>query len=278
MNLAKVRDAVELDLRLSPKDTVLYLEGKSDVEYLFALLGEKRPLDSGDRICLYRGVLIKVPESGSGSGSVRSHVEVGLQFRSEGLVIGIIDGDGLPLAQLAASFDPPYPGPLFTWKSYCIENLIAKTGWPPAWGNSPDWSAELAKYGPYVALNRVGLDAQAILRDLNLIGYLQPSNKMPLKQSDEIAAALAVGKARLLSFDVEAEYLHELSSFEATVLRSLDEAHALINGKWLFRHLAPTLTTRETDLCEYEWLAHARSVGGMREVREWWERVTGNPP
>ena len=189
-----------------------------------------------------------------------------------------MDGDGQILADLESSFDPPHPGPLFRWKAYCVENLLAKTGWPSAWGDEPDWSAELANYGPYVALNRVGSEARAILKELGLANYSNPAHGTLLRPSDEITAALADGKARLLSFDVEQEYRDQLSAFEATVRRGLDEAHALINGKWLFRHMAPTLTTRDPDRCEYEWLAHARSAGGLPEVREWWERVTGSHP
>lgn len=107
-------------------------------------------------------------------------------------------------------------------------------------GTQQGESTELAKFGPYVALNRIGSEARAIL--------------------------------------VELEFRRHLSTFEATVHGSLDETHALINGKWLFEYMAPTLWNRDPSQCEYNWLAHARSSGGLHEVRAWWERVTGFPP
>jgi hypothetical protein len=274
MNEVELLSKIRADLQEAPNVTVIYLEGVTDPEFLFSLLGLKRPTDD-----VHQGVLVKglSTRQGSGSGAVRSRVELASRFQIP-RIFGVLDGDGRSLSVTAANFDTPYSGPLFHWKAYGVENLIAKTGWPPAWGDAPDWATELAKYGPYVALNRVGLDAQAILKDLNLSSYSKPSHGTPLRRSDEIASALAAGKARLLSFDVEAEFLNELSTFETAVRRDLDEAHTLIDGKWLFRHLAPTLTNRDKALCEYEWLAHARSIGGLPEVRDWWERVTGNPP
>ena len=278
MNRAEIRQGIEEDLRISPSKRIIYLEGKTDVEFLFGLTGRPTPPGNVEKNVFHQGVLVKACNVGSGSTAVRAHVEVASEFHHPEFVCGIIDGDGLLLDQLAASFDPPHPGPLFAWKSYCIENLLAKTGWPPAWGDEPDWPAELSKYGPYVALNRVGLEARAILSGLGLMNFLKPVLSEALKASTEIASALAAGKAKLLSFDVERRFDEELSAFEAAARRSLDEAHALLNGKWLVRHLAPTVTKRDPDVCKYEWLAHARSVGGLPEVREWWERVTGNPP
>ena len=271
--LSQIRD----DLRTSPVETVIYLEGRTDPKFLFALLGLPNPPDGLHQGVLVKGLKDEGSRRGSGSNAVMARVE--LASRNDlPRVFGVMDGDGRTIEELTSSFDPPYLGPLFRWKAYCIENLLAKTGWPLAWGEGPDWSAELSNYGPYVALNRVGSEARAILRELGLEKYSNPAHGIPLRLSDEITAALAAGKARLLSFDVEQEYRDQLSTFGATVLRSLDEAHALINGKWLFRHMAPTLTSRDPGQCEFDWLAHARSTGGLPEVREWWERVTGSPP
>ena len=278
MNRAEIQREIEKDLRRSPTQRIIYLEGKTDVKFLFGLLGRATPPGDADKNVFHQGILVKSCEMGSGSTAVRAHVEVASSFHRSGFVCGLIDGDGLPLSQLASTFDQPHPGPLFIWKAYCIENLLAKTGWPSTWGGEPDWPTELAKYGPYVALNRVGSEARSILRDLGLANFLKPILGESLRPSREIVAALSAGKVRLLSFDVERRYDEELSAFAATVHRSLDEAHTLIDGKWIIRHMAPTLTGRDPNLCEYEWLAHARSVGGLPEVREWWERVTGSPP
>jgi hypothetical protein len=277
MNLAEIEDAVEQDLRVSPSRKVIYLEGKTDPVMLFALLGLPNPDDGLHQGVLVKGLKDEGSRSGSGAKAVMARVDLAPRFQPS-KIFGIIDGDGRTLDDLRPSFDPDHTGPLFSWKAYSIENLVAKTGWPTAWGDEPDWPAELMKYGPYVALNRIGLEVRAILHELGLDKYRDPIQGAPLRPREEIAAALAVGKARLLSFDVEMKYLAELVSFDAIVQNSLDEAHALINGKWLFRLMAPTLTGRDTSRCEYEWLAHARSAGGLPEVREWWERVTGNPP
>jgi len=185
---------------------------------------------------------------------------------------------GIHLQPLPPISTLPHPGPLFSWKAYCIENLLARTGWPTAWGSEPDWSLELTKYAPYIALNRVGLTARRLLEELGLAKFLNPVFGESLRSATEIAVALAAGKARLLSLDVEQEFLAELAVLEATILQSLDEAHAMVNRKWLLRHLAPTLTGRDRSLCEFEWLAHARSVDGLAEVRDCWERLTGNRP
>ena len=274
MNVVHLETQIRGDLRQSPFETVIYLEGVTDPEIFFALLGVPRPLDY-----VHQGISVKglATREGSGSTAVRSRIELAERLLIP-RVLGVLDGDGRSLARLAADFDTPHPGPLFCWKAYCIENLLAKTGWPPPWGDEPDWSTELSKYGPYVALNRVGLEARAILSSLKLMNFLKPILGESLKSSTEIASALAAGKAGLLSFDVEQRFVDDLTAFEAAVRRDLDEAHALLNGKWIVRHQAPTLTGRDPDLCAYEWLAHARIVGGLLEVREWWERVTGNPP
>ncbi len=277
MNLAQIQDEVERDLRIPLSATVIYLEGKTDPAILFALLGLPDPPDGIHQEVLVKGLKDEGARSGSGSKAVIARVDLAPRFQPS-KVIGVIDGDGRKLDDLRPSFEPDHNGPLFCWKAYCIENLLVKTGWPPSWGDEPDWSMELTNYGPYVALNRIGLEARAILKDLGLGNFLNPILRQPLKPSTDISAALAAGKVRLLSFDVEEAYHEELSNFEKAVRGNLDEAHALINGKWLLEHMAPTITKRDPDVCEYEWLAHARSVGGLPEVREWWKRVTGNPP
>jgi hypothetical protein len=280
MNLATLQEEVEFLIPKAPSGTILYLEGKSDVEFLFALLGLAVPIRDGLGNLIHQGVLVKDCDSkrGSGSAAVKARVDVAGTIPHSGRVFGIIDGDGSPLHELAPNFDPPFPGPLFSWKAYCIENLLVKTGWPPAWGDEPDWVVELSRYAPYVALNRIGREVRATLRALGLEKYTLPILGEPLKQPDEIAAALASGKDGLLKYDVETRFGEELSVFEATVNRGLDEAHAMLNGKWLVRHLAPAITKRDPDHCQYEWLNHSRAVGGLPEVREWWERIIGSPP
>ena len=275
MNRADIERGIERDIRRSPSGRVIYLEGKTDVEFLFGLIGQPTPPGDPDKNAFHQGVLVRACD---GSTAVQAHVEVGSKLHSPGSVCGIIDGDGVPLDQLAGSFDPPYPGPLFTWKAYSIENLLAKTGWPDAWGDEPDWHEEFTNYGPYAALNRIGSEARSILEGLGLMKYTNPILGGSHRLTAEIIIALAEGKSRLNSFDAEERFLEELSAFQVILRTNLDEAHAILNGKWIVKHLAPTITKRDPDRCRFEWLAHARSVGGLPEVREWWERVTGNPP
>src|SRR5205814_634541 len=91
---------------------------------------------------------------GAGGAAVRQRVELAAAKGYQG-IFGLIDGDGRDLAESARTFDPPHPGPLFMWKAYCIENLLAKTGWPAAWGSAPDWPSVLLEFSAYVALNRL---------------------------------------------------------------------------------------------------------------------------
>jgi hypothetical protein len=277
MSEADLRVEIQRDLRKASSDTVIYLEGQTDPTIFFALLGLPDPPDG-----LYQGVLVrglKGERRGSGSGlqAVTARIALASQFHGS-KILGVIDGDGRSLGELVPAFDAPYLGPLFCWKAYCIENLLTKTGWPPAWGGEPDWTDELTRYGPYAALNRVVREAGAVLKDLGLVRHSSPDHHLILKSSGDIAADLAIGKGRLMSFDVEQQFIEELSSVETAIRRDLDEAHALINGKWLIGHMAHSLTKRDRALCRYEWLAHARSVGGLAEICDWWQRVTGNPP
>ncbi len=272
MNEEQTRADIQADLRSSGAKTVIYLEGRSDPTLLAALLGNRgqTPIAGG---FVASGIFFKVPESGgSGSHAIRYRIEVGKSLSNVN-VFGVIDGDGLSLAELESGFDPPFLGPLFTWKAYCIENLIAKTGWPAGWGETPDWQAELVKFGPYVAINRLGLELQAILQDLRIAKHLNPVEGQPLVGLDEIAVGLTAGRERISRFDVEQRFREELARFEVAVSRSPDEAHAFLNGKWLIRHMAPALTGRKSDKCLSDWIAHARSVGGLDEVCRWCDRI-----
>ena len=128
MNERDILRKVQADLQLTPRG-VIYLEGKTDVPAFFGLLGIPLPTDPIHQNVGIRGLK---DASGSGSATVIQYVRVA---RSRNLpVYGILDGDGRSLSALAAEFDVPHRGPLFSWKGYCIENLLVKTGWPTSWG------------------------------------------------------------------------------------------------------------------------------------------------
>jgi hypothetical protein len=258
---------------------VLYLEGKSDVEVFFALLGLKPPMDG-----LHQGVFVcglqddkRGRAPGSGKKAVQARVECA-QKLGLGRVWGIVDGDGAALDEARRAFDAPHAGPLLIWKAYCIENLLAQApGWPEAWGPRPDWSEVLRVYAPYVALNRVHLQLQTTLKTLAVDKFSSPHPQHPLLDAQEVLLGLEQNKDLLQGFDVAARFGAEHGAFLDALAASLDEAHGRLNGKWLLRHFAPT-RAREVlggvhteERCAEVW----REAGGHPEVRGLWERLTG---
>lgn len=258
------------DLNRSSRRLVLYLEGKDDIDAFFALMGHASLPDRVSDGYVWDGVFVK---AASGRSEVESLVAES-RNRLKG-IFGVVDGDGRALHDLQNQFDPPYPGPLFAWKSYSIENLIARTGWPAGWGVAPDWKRELVTYAPHVALNQIHVEVRDILRNLGIEKYSNLPKSSVLKTSDEVLAVFDAVKHQLAGYEVEPEYLGKVAEFRAVLGRSLDEAHALLNGKWLVEHFAPMWANRDASTCRAEWLAHARASGGLPEVREWWERITG---
>jgi hypothetical protein len=264
------------DLQSAPARTVIYLEGKTDTPMFFGLLGVPAPRDG-----LHQGVLVRglKDNSGTGGSSVRSRVELAVA-KGYPRIYGVIDGDGQPFTQLSASFDAPFAGPLFTWKGYCLESLIVKTGWPAAWGTPPDWTQVLLDFAPYVVLNRIHRDLLGKLETLHLWRFNRPILHEPLRTARDVIVALEKDKDLLKGYDVAARFEDELSGFEATVRASLDEGYALVDGKWLVNVFAPNRLgpSSRPQACRDAWIAHATSVGGLPQVRALWERITGTPP
>jgi hypothetical protein len=266
---------IEKDLQAAAagRGVVLYLEGKTDVPILLALLGarDEREVSGG---VLHDGVLIRGlrDRGGSGSSAVKQRLDVA-QRRGYPGIFGVLDGDGAALGTLASEFDAPHPGPLFRWKGYCIENLLASACWPEAWGVTPEWSAVLAAFAPYVALNRLGFDVRRRLERLRLDRFLNPDRSRPLEATEVFVAKLRDGKHELLNLEIEAMFSVELDAFMAALATSLDDAHALLNGKWLVSAFAPQHTGRTQEQCRDEWAMHLRSIGGDPEIKAWWRRT-----
>ncbi|HEX8199561.1 MAG TPA: hypothetical protein VF590_03675 [Isosphaeraceae bacterium] len=272
MNLGALEE-IRAHLQFAPAQVVIYLEGKTDVEPFFALLGRTAPRDG-----LHQGVFVKgLRDQGSGGLAVGARVDAAGRLSFPG-VFGLIDGDGQPLTTLSPTFDHPFAGPLFTWKAYCIENLLAMTGWPSTWGAEPDWPVALTDYGPYVALNRIHVELQSTLDVLSVAKRNNPISGQPLKTSQDVLADLSHDRHRLLNYDVAQRFQNELQVYQAALQNQLDEAHAMLNGKWLFSHLAPVITGQNPDRCRSDWIAHAISAGGLAEVRSLWQRITGATP
>jgi hypothetical protein len=263
------------DLRDAPDQCVIYLEGKTDVDIFFALLGHVRP--SGN---IHQGVLIRGLEGGEGSGStaVTARVQLGPNLGGKVRVFGFTDGDGRSLQELATQFDLLYAGPLFSWKAYAIENLLAKSGWPAGWGQPPDWQGEIRKYSPYVGLNRIHQKLSGILDHLGIAQFTSPNSSHKLLRESDVSRKLGQGKAQLVNRDVQQDFRAEVQEFRNVLGQSLDAGHCLLNGKWLISHLAANMTGKSPDTCRAEWIAHVAATGGLTEVKDWWMRVIGKAP
>jgi hypothetical protein len=274
MSEVRLLQELQADLQLAPAAKVIYLEGKTDVPIFFALLGVREPRDG-----IHRGVLVRGlgDRSGSGGSSVVKRVELAAQVGYSG-IFGLTDGDGASLADLAARFDLPFSGPCFAWKGYCIENLLAKTGWPPAWGESPDWAQVLLEHAAYVGLNRVHRMLREKLQTLRLHRFARPSLDVPMQTVSDVVAALRRDKHLVVDLDVEQLFLTEVGAFESAVASSIDEGHAFVDGKSLVNVFAPRRTGQPPEKARSTWTAHATAAGGLVEVRELWRRITGRLP
>jgi hypothetical protein len=265
------------DLRDAPRDgRVIYLEGKTDPEMFFALLGLSRAPRDG----IHQDVLIKglSEKRGSGTEFVRQCIARAEKEPSyAGRFIGIIDGDGIAQPGCGNAFDPADRGPLLAWPVYCIENLLAQAGWPPDWGPAPDWPEVLLRYAPYVATNRLVRDAQGALKKLEIDHFISPSE--PLKSVDGVLSVLQEHRDLLRDLgDVADRFRAHVEEFRRALDRSMEEAHVHLNGKWLLKHLAPTRTRLVPERCRKDWLAHVAAIGGHPPVRALWRRITGQDP
>lgn len=269
MNEAALLREMTADLQVAPAHKVLYLEGKTDVPILFALLGVAPPRDG-----THQGVLVRGLKDTSGSGGQAVRVRTSLAARTRGYegVFGITDGDGADLSELAAAFDAPHRGPCFSWKAYCIENLLAKACWPAAWGDLPSWVDVLLDHVPYVALNRLQRELRQSLETLRLARYTHPTLEEPLRTTQEVAAALARDKHLVAGYDVEARFAQEAAAIEAAIRASLDEGHALVNGKWLVDVFAPRRLGAPWNkhTCRERWTEAASAAGGPGLVTGLW--------
>jgi hypothetical protein len=271
MNEADIRTKIVADKAASGGKTLIYLEGDTDPPMFFGLLGVQ-PLES-QKLFFHNGTGVK---GLGGSTKVKEFVRIA---RRDNLsdVFGIVDGDGAELACLASAFDTPFLGPVFWWKAYCIESFFPRTSWCPAWGREPNWTVDLAPYAAYVALNRMSTRIQEALKTAGLSGYRRPQLGQLLTQT-EILPLLATAKSSILGADLEREFLQDQTLFLDTLNRSLEGALAMLNGKWLFDHFLPTRGQHTPDFWRKEWITQATASGGLPEVRDLWQRITGSPP
>ncbi|MBI2299959.1 MAG: hypothetical protein HYU66_13630 [Armatimonadetes bacterium] len=262
---------IRADLQDAPNGLVVYVEGPSDIPTVFALLGVAEPRDG-----IHGGTLVKVPPRAGGKLSLDGALRVAAERGLPG-VFALRDGDGCAFAELASRFDAPFAGPLYWWKSYSAECLLAAAGWPGNWPALPDWPSALEPYGPCVAINRLSRHLSATLEQLGLHRLLR-NPPSPLPTAAGIRSQLSAGKHALLTFDAEAAFDAECLEFGQLLCADLREALCRFNGKWLTNHLGPARTGLPPEACRDQWLNDVRSRGGLPEVRDLWRRITGRDP
>lgn len=272
---------IEDDLRIARGAKLIYVEGTKDVTALFALLGLQAPRQSPGGGAPHGGGYVKAAggrDRGGGKQYVRDLVDAA-RLRGYPDVFGILDGDGQPLAKLAETFDSPYAGPLFTWKAFCIENLLVQTGWPAAFAPqpAPDWTETLIRYAGYVALGELYREMRDLLQVLRIAGREHPFRD-PFLSVDEIQRVLEQDAHRLEGFGVVQRFQQSVSAFSDTVRRSLEEGHTLLDGKWLVEHFAVQTTRRGKEECRRCWEVHAIGAGGHPQVLDLWARIVGTMP
>ncbi len=262
---------LQTDLQRAP--TVIYLEGKTDEELFFALAGVPRPASA-----IHKNVyVVGLKTRGQGGNEVRALLQEA-EAAQLGGIFGIVDGDGLDLPQLRQRFDSPFQGPLFSWPTYCIENLIS-IAWPEAWGGEPDWASALSSYIPYAALNRVHKQLQSALQTLQLAKFHSPVAGQPLRTTEEVKEELSRDKHLIAERDVAAMFEQESEELRRAIHSSLEEGHALINGKWLVSHLAAQRRPgRSPEALRAEWARSVLARGGHPAVRALWTRIAGEAP
>ena len=101
-------------------------------------------------------------------------------------------------------------------------------------------------------------------------------NEVQLLQ--ELNAALSADRDLIHGYDVATQFKAEVERFEKLVHLNLDDAHALVDGKWLTDVFAPKESARKPEECRQEWLAHSIMTGGLDDVRSLWKRITGKVP
>ena len=255
---------------------MLYLEGKTDPAIFFAALGIEQPRSDIHQDTYVVGLGGKASGASAVEALVRVAQEHGLAGApGAGRIFGIIDGDSRGLSELSAEFQAPFAGPLFSWPTYCIENLLARAAWPTAWGEPPDWRVVLTSYVPYAALNRVHREMQQVRETLGLHKFRSPEQGRPLETVETVEAALAQDQHLIANRNVSVDFQSAVSFVQGEIDTSIEHGHAQINGKWLCRHYARTKTGKSEELCVREWADAVRAAGGLSEVRDWWQRITG---
>lgn len=265
------------DLQASGGAGVLYLEGRDDPHNLAALLGLPTPQTNLNFTHDHILVVGLLASKGSGSHAVKRRVE--LAKAEAWRIQGVVDGDGLNLADPGKAFDQaPEAGACWVWPTWCLENMLALAAWPEGWGPVPDWQAEMAQYAPEVSWNLLTREAKVQLpnqsHEQSLTGFLEPTQHA-WRDPEAIQAALTLWVG---SEGLDQRFLRLVSEHQAACLASLEEAHARTNGKWLWKHFAPWKAQGQPTPQQAlrTWRGAVHQVGGLASVKDWWQRMRAN--
>lgn len=252
---------------------IIYLEGKTDIDVFAALISKDVAIDD-----VYDGVVVcglRANKGGSGGNTLEMILQLADELGLRENISIIRDGDGQPYSQVSTSFHGA--GPLYVWPTYCIENLLAQVegGWPDGWGEEPRWAEVMREYRAYVGLNVVHMQLQQSLKTLELATFTNPAVSRPLLDAAQVQQKLEADRALIAGYDVAAAFSRAVTAFDdATLAASLEEAHAMLNGKWLVHDLARRRSRLDQDDCRRAWCQAVREAGGHPAVRAWWARVT----
>lgn len=243
--------------QLSPSRCVVYLEGRTDPDYLAALVG--RPaVRLLDKVVEVDGVVVVGRD---GRASVEAHVALG---RDHGVqCFGVVDSDGSTLGSAVGVG----PGPLWRWPTYSVENLFV-VAWPSAWGDVPEFDEVLAGYAPYAAVNRVVRDLGDDLRTLGLVRYRAPTaHPDPVRPPLNVEAEAA--RLRGASVPSAVELAERLLAEHRAILAG--DLSVAVNGKWLIDAYAVGRTGLSKDDVRTTWCDTVRAAGGHPTVTQWWQ-------
>ncbi len=264
------------DLRLASGGRVIYLEGKTDVDIFWALLGLSKPSNDVRGQTLVVG-LSKSNAPGAGCLAVKQRLTLAKKNRQEQHFYGICDGDGRDLVKLSRRFQQAIPGKPFYWPIHCIESMLAKAAWPITWGAAPDWATALLDYAPYVALTALHRKMRGHLETLKLEKYHHPQVDGALLSADGVLSGLQADQHLIERFDVSGEFQTLVQKFQTMLQNNLDEALTQFYGKWFLtfaKRTVPHLKATKEDKVRAEWCDAVRAAGGLAEVKDWWTRVT----
>jgi hypothetical protein len=239
---------IQADLQIAPR--VLYVEGDSDIAMFWALLGVDVPLGNTRDQVLVKAV--------GGKNSIKQRLKT-CQSKQLKNVFGVIDLDG-------EAYDANQQSP-HAWPTYCLENLLVQTGWPPALCAAPDMQAIYRELAPYSAVSTLSRNNDKAFKDAGLLGYTEPAASQQRLSATDIAAKF--GNVDIVQLQQEFHQIHERYLADIEV-NDNERIHTWLNGKWIIEVISHERSGQSKDACRDIWLTHALAQGGSDFVKTWW--------